>query len=1066
MDPNTGLVGNALTDYTWYDAARHLIKFQPAGAQLFTKKVYDGVGRLTIQYTGYNLADSSYGNAGSVVTDTILEQAETSFDNASNTIQLTTRQRYHNASGVGALGTPSSTQPQARVTYLAYWQDGMGRVVGMANYGTNGGTALVRPSTIPAASNTILLYLTMFDNTGLVQTRTDPAGTSTCFGYDAVGREVLRIFNCRQGSSSSSASSSSSSGGCPPSDDTNVTVLTGYNPDGNISQFTAVNGETGNQITQYVYGTTLANSSIASSLLKTAEVYPDSLGGSDQIQFQYNRQGQVTNVTDQNGTVHGYIFDLLGRPTNDCITTLGLGVDATILRINAQYEVRGMVTGVTSYDNATVGSGNIVNDVQKQYNSFAQLIAEYQSHTGAVNFATSPVVQYSYADGSANTIRLISIIYPNGRILNYDYGMTGGMDDALSRIQVFLDSNGATQLASYSYLGLRNIVQVTEPQPGLMYTLIGIAGGNDPITGDIYQGLDLFGRIKDLIWTSMGGSSSSSSSSSSSGAATIVERIQHGYDQASNRLWRRNLADPAETHDELYAYDGLYRLKDMQRGTLAANETSIVPMTFAQCWSLDATGNWPNFQQDDTGSGVWDLLQGRSANTVNEITSFINSVGSAWVTPSYDAAGNMTMMPQPALPTVGYNATYDAWNRLVGLSAGGVTVARYQYDGLKRRTVKNTFNAGILTENRDVYWSHWWQTLEERVGGNLTAERQFVWGARYLDDLILRDRDPNQVGILTERFFGLQDANWNVTGIVDSSGSVQERYAYTSYGQFAVLTTNFGVRSATLFQWDRLFSGYSFDSESCLFQVRERNYHPGLGSWLQRDPLGLSAGPNLYAFVAGNPISTTDPFGLQPVDHHWFPRIGLVGQVDVDRICCAPNPRVDIHRYTTTIPNGHIGGAHYAVHYQLGYNFIIMPVYATVTDCCELLITISAAIELTWVYLLGRGYTLPPFRLHPWHNQLADTTVEFYNLIRQVCGRRIVELNLSFYTAFATATVSAAIIAANSRSFLSTLGTQIGEVIDAATRPVPIPAVLPIFIMPIWMDDPKEKNKIGYHPMA
>ena len=141
-----------------------------------------------------------------------------------------------------------------------------------------------------------------------------------------------------------------------------------------------------------------------------------------------------------------------------------------------------------------------------------------------------------------------------------------------------------------------------------------------------------------------------------------MERIQHGYDEAGNRLWRINLADPTESHDELYAYDGVYGLRDMQRGTLNANETSIMPMTFAQCWTLDAAGNWLSFQQDHSGSGIWDLIQERSPNLLNEITNMNNSVGYSWQTPGYDSAGNMTMMPQPGSPGNGYAGTYDAWN--------------------------------------------------------------------------------------------------------------------------------------------------------------------------------------------------------------------------------------------------------------------------------------------------------------------------------------------------------------------------------------------------------------------
>ena len=195
--------------------------------------------------------------------------------------------------------------------------------------------------------------------------------------------------------------------------------------------------------------------------------------------------------------------------------------------------------------------------------------------------------------------------YPNGRILNDNYGSAGGMNDALTRIGTLIDNDGVTQLANYSFLGLSNIIQVSEPQPGLTYTLISITAGTDPVTGDIYKGLDLFGRIKDLIWTSTG--SNSSSSSSSSGATNVVERIQYGYDRASNRLWRRNLADPAEMHDELYLYDGIDRLKNAQRGTLNSNQTAISPMTLcsAGAWTRQVTGRTSRRTIAGQEAGTW-----------------------------------------------------------------------------------------------------------------------------------------------------------------------------------------------------------------------------------------------------------------------------------------------------------------------------------------------------------------------------------------------------------------------------------------------------------------------------
>ncbi len=60
-------------------------------------------------------------------------------------------------------------------------------------------------------------------------------------------------------------------------------------------------------------------------------------------------------------------------------------------------------------------------------------------------------VQYSYAGGSDNTIRMTGMTYPNGRIVSMSYGTANDINDASSRIESMTD-NGVT-LASYQYLG-------------------------------------------------------------------------------------------------------------------------------------------------------------------------------------------------------------------------------------------------------------------------------------------------------------------------------------------------------------------------------------------------------------------------------------------------------------------------------------------------------------------------------------------------------------------------------------------------------------------------------------
>lgn len=148
---------------------------------------------------------------------------------------------------------------------------------------------------------------------------------------------------------------------------------------------------------------------------------------------------------------------------------------------------------ITSYDNATVGGGSVVNEVQMAYNGFQQLVAEYQEHGGAVNISSTPKVQYAYADGSANRARLRGIVYPYGGLLRYEYN--SGHDDHLSRVSFLADDNGGgvgTHLAEYAYLGLNVFVKVDYTEPQIRYDLAAGAG-DDP-----YDGLDRSCRTKRL----------------------------------------------------------------------------------------------------------------------------------------------------------------------------------------------------------------------------------------------------------------------------------------------------------------------------------------------------------------------------------------------------------------------------------------------------------------------------------------------------------------------------------------------------------------------------------------
>src|SRR6185437_9092373 len=249
----------------------------------------------------------------------------------------------------------------------------------------------------------------------------------------------------------------------------------------------------------------------------------------------------------------------------------------------------------------------------------------------------------------------------------------------------------------------------------------------------------------------------------------------------------------------------------MQRGTLNSTHTAMTGTPAREVdYTLDIVGNWNAYLTKI--SGVTDLNQTRTQNQANEITAVGTSGGlPLWATPGYDPAGNMTTTPKVVTPTSAFTATYDAWNRMTSLSSGGSTVATYQYDGRNRRSVKVT---AATSETRHFYYTSAWQDIEERTGASTSMDQQYVWGLRYVDELVCRD------DATPERLYALQDANFNLTSISDTSGAVQERYLFDPYGYRTVMDASWGVIGASAFAWVYGHQGLMGDVESGLVYNR------------------------------------------------------------------------------------------------------------------------------------------------------------------------------------------------------------------------------------------------------
>ena len=469
-------------------------------------------------------------------------------------------------------------------------------------------------------------------------------------------------------------------------------------------------------------------------------------------------------------------------------------------------------------------------------------------------------VEYACADGLAGTVRPPGLTPRNERAFAFTYGAAYCIDDQPGRVAAIRDDDGGSPgdtLAEYAYLGLGRIVteDYVQPQVKLNY---------DSDTPGDYAGFDRFGRVIDHLWYAYA-------------ASTDRDRYTYGYDRASNRLYRENTLTTGR--DELYGYDQVNRLIAFQRGELNATKDGITGTPVkAEEWGLDTSGNWDAFLQNT--SGTTDLNQARTHNPVNEITAITATTGIDWADSVHDRNGNMTTIPKPASLADGLTATYDAWNRLVKVKDGEKVIARYEYDGLNRR-ITSHIDSGAPSNPSGIdtyvhyYHNSAWQILETRQSDTPSTEpetlqpkHQYVWSQRYIDAAVLRDENTSANGLCDDqRLYYLNDANFNVTALLDTSGHAVERYVYSPYGVLTIYDATWtNPRSTSTYANVTLYTGREFDIETGLYSYRNRYYSAELGRFVSRDPIRYEAGNvDLYLYLGSAPLQFVDPFGTQSI---------------------------------------------------------------------------------------------------------------------------------------------------------------------------------------------------------
>ena len=409
---------------------------------------------------------------------------------------------------------------------------------------------------------------------------------------------------------------------------------------------------------------------------------------------------------------------------------------------------------------------------------------------------------------------MTQISYAGGKLLKYTY-------DAAGRRTKMEDQSGFT--VSYSYDAIGRLSSLADGAGNILvtysYDVVGYLrskqnGDGSKTTYD----LDAAGQLTYLI--------------NFDGNQEITSRFDYQYDALGQPTSVGTLEGVWS-----YSYDAAGQLR---RAVFTSNNAALIPHQDL-VYNYDAAGN-------RTSTLINGVTTAYSANSMNQYTA----VGSA--TYAYDADGNLIRKTAPGIVTT---FAYDPENQLVGIAAPGDAWS-YQYDPIGNlvATTHNGSTIGFVTDPAGLGNA----VGEYNSAGALQAH--YIHGG----DLVSRVASGGATS------FYQFDGTGNTVGILGAGGGLSSSFSYLPFGDILKATNP----SSTAFQFGGGLGVMKWGAN--LYSMRARSYNPGLGRFVQADPLGINAGPNVYTYAGNSPVLANDPSGLMTLFELKILRIALAQQ--------------------------------------------------------------------------------------------------------------------------------------------------------------------------------------------
>jgi RHS repeat-associated protein len=597
--------------------------------------------------------------------------------------------------------------------------------------------------------------------------------------------------------------------------------------------------------------------------------------------YQYDANGNLTQITDPLGNVRQTTYDALDRPTlvkEPSATTVGI----TQGQIGTAYDGQGQVARVTDPRNLATtytvdGLGNLQSQTSPDTGTTGYIYDE------AGNLKTRTDARGKVANYSYDALNRISQIAYGDQTVTYGWdacpnglGRLCGVTDGSGGTAYGYDSQGRV-LKKIQVIGTVGLVTAYAYTAGQLTGLTTPSGqtiaydwANGRISAIRVNGVILlsgieyepFGPVMGWTWSNgqtvirdhdLAGRARSISlgTDPKTGAA---DRRDVGFD-AAGRI-RSVLSATDASLNLLHGYDGLDRLVSTQRGNPALGSLNL---------AYDLTGN----RQTKTLNGA--VTTYTTQATSNRLMGLSGAEAKSF---GYDNAGN-----QITSGTITHG--YDNAGRRTSATVNGQTWS-YAYNALGQRVRKSGSSTTLYAYDE-----------QGRLLGEYDATGKLIQETVWLDDLPVLTLRPS--GTATAVAYYVHADHLGTPRRITRPSDNKVMWQWESE-PFGYSLPNENPQGLGVFAYNLRFPGQVYDAETGLHYNYFRDYDPGAGRYVQSDPIGtvlykdmaaksLAAARGLvspelasqlyrtqpefnhpYGYVGSNPLSSVDPLGLSKFD--------------------------------------------------------------------------------------------------------------------------------------------------------------------------------------------------------